>query len=286
MEEAPVVDRSGVPGKYYFLLRRLHSLTGIVPIGAFLVAHLLTNSSVVWGLLNRNVYPGRHAGASTYQHEVNFIHSLPFLLLIEVVGLWIPIAFHAALGVYYATQGRGNTAYYPYQANWRYSLQRISGYVGLLFIFYHVATLRWGWTWLVPGGVEWRAEFAASTMAQVLRGGAGSISLAAAVVAIFYMVGVTLLVFHLANGLWTAAITWGLTVTATAQRRWGQVCFGFGVVMMALAWSGVLGFLFLDQDAARAAEQSMLLHGEASQHPEHGGTFDIPQQGSPSPAHP
>ena len=42
---------AGVTGfldKHYFLLRRLHSLTGIVPIGIFLLAHLTTNSSPVW----------------------------------------------------------------------------------------------------------------------------------------------------------------------------------------------------------------------------------------------
>ena len=39
--------------------------------------------------------------------------------------------------------------------------------------------------------------------------------------------------YHLANGFWTAAITWGLTVSKAAQRRWGFVCVGiFGLTFV------------------------------------------------------
>jgi len=243
--------------RHHFLLRRLHSLAGIMPIGVFLMSHLTTNSSVVWGLVNANRIPEGHAGAGTFQHEVNFIHSLPYLILIEVFGLWLPIAFHAVLGVYYATTGRPNHARYPYQDNWRYTLQRISGYVGVLFIFYHIATLRWGWTFLIPGGTQWEAQYAASTLAMALQGGGDGLTTPGLLVSAGYMVGVSLLVFHLANGLWTAAITWGLTVTARAQRRWGLVCAGLGAAMMVMAWSAVIGFATLDPAQARLAEEAV-----------------------------
>jgi succinate dehydrogenase / fumarate reductase cytochrome b subunit len=241
-------------GKYYYLLRRLHSLSGIVPIGVFLIAHLTTNSSVVWGMLNSAKYGGTHAGAAEFQHEVNFIHSLPFLLLIEIFGLWIPIAFHSILGLYYATTGKSNLGSYEYQANWRYVLQRVSGYVGILFIFYHVATLRWGWSFLVPGGAEWSAEAAASTLAMALQGSTEGFTAMGLVVSLFYMLGVTLLVFHFANGLWTAAITWGVTITEKAQKRWGMVCAGLGTAMMLAGWSAVIGFALLDVQEAQEAE--------------------------------
>ncbi len=241
--------------RHHFLLRRLHSLSGIVPIGVFLIVHLTTNASVVWGMVNSSKYDGLHGGAATFQHEVNFIHSLPFLILIEIFGLWLPIAFHSILGIYYATTGRSNLTRYPYQDNWRYSLQRISGYVGVLFIFYHVATLRWGWTFLIPGGTKWDGEFAASTMASALQGGTDGMTTAGLFVSLCYMIGVSLLVFHLANGLWTAAITWGLTVSDKAQRRWGLVCAGLGAGLMALAWSAVIGFATLDPAEAQLAEE-------------------------------
>ena len=243
--------------RHHFLLRRLHSLAGIMPIGVFLMSHLTTNSSVVWGLVNGNHYAAGHAGAGTFQHEVNYIHSLPYLILIEVFGLWLPIAFHAVLGVYYATTGRPNHIRYPYQDNWRYTLQRVSGYVGILFIFYHIATLRWGWTFLIPGGTRWEAEYAASTLATALQGGADGLTTAGLIVSTGYMIGVSLLVFHLANGLWTAAITWGLTLSATAQRRWGLVCAALGAGLMVMAWSAVIGFATLDPGQARLAEDAV-----------------------------
>jgi len=115
----------------HFLLRKLHSLTGIVPVGAFVVFHLFTNMQMAFG---------------TFQHEVSWIHSQPALLFMEIFVLWLPIAFHAALGIIYTvTANKMNTARYPYAGNWRYVLQRLTGIVALLFIFVHIATLRWRW---------------------------------------------------------------------------------------------------------------------------------------------
>ena len=56
----------------------------------------------------------------------------------------------------------------------------------------------------------------------------------------FYLLGVWSAVFHFANGLWTGAIAWGLTVTANAQRRWGHLCLMLGVALFIVgttAWA-------------------------------------------------
>lgn len=243
--------------RHHFLLRRLHSLSGIVPIGVFLVAHLLTNSSMVWGrFAERAHHPGEvDAGVAYFQKEVSWINEqVPHLALIEVT-LWASIAFHSILGFFYARSGRANTGAYPYAGSWRYRLQRLSGYIGILFIFYHVATLRWGWTFLVPGGTRWTHEYAASTLAGALRGGSRGIAPAGIAVAMLYFIGISLLVFHFANGLWTAAITWGLTVSARAQRQWGFACAGLGAVLMGLAWTSLIGVYSLDQGRARRSEE-------------------------------
>ncbi|MBX3386011.1 MAG: hypothetical protein KF768_05530 [Phycisphaeraceae bacterium] len=246
----------------YFLLRRLHSLTGIVPIGVFLIAHLVTNSSILWG---KFALRGDGAGKSLidggvyyFAKEVTWINEqVPHLLLIEIT-LWVSIAFHSILGVVYAMSGKSNTSRYAYQDNWRYTLQRVSGYVGIAFIFYHVATLRWGWKFLVPGGTQWSHHYSASTLALALRGSAEGMTTWGLLVSLFYMLGVTMLVFHFANGLWTAAITWGVTVSANAQRRWGRVCTGIGAALMLAGWSSVIGFAMLSPEAARAQENKLL----------------------------
>jgi succinate dehydrogenase / fumarate reductase, cytochrome b subunit len=239
--------------KHHFLLRRLHSLTGIVPTGVFLISHLLTNSSILWGAFDSRHDEYGHRGVASFQHEVNFIHSIPFLLVIEL-SLWGAIAFHSILGVYYAMTGNSNTARYGFAANWRYRLQRITGYIGIFFILYHVGTLRWGWTFLTPGGTAWSAQFAASTTAAILRGGYDEFTAGGLAVTAGYLIGVTALVFHFANGLWTAAITWGLTISRNAQQRWGYACAGLGAALMAMAWGAVLGFATLNPNRAKQVE--------------------------------
>lgn len=243
--------------RHDFLLRRLHSLTGIVPIGVFLIAHLITNSSLVWGgtaLRGEGKGLGLLEGGIYYfQKEVAWINTqVPHLLLIEIT-LWVSIAFHSIVGVWIAMTGRSNTARYGFGSNWRYALQRVSGYIGIAFIFYHVATLRWGWTFLVPGGVKWSHHASASTLAMAIKGGEGW-TVPGLVVALLYFVGVAMLVFHFANGLWTAAITWGLTISQAAQRRWGYVCAAIGVGLMGAGMAALVGALLIDPVKAREIE--------------------------------
>lgn len=259
---APTSSSPGFMEKNYFLLRRLHSLTGIVPIGVFLIAHLTTNSSLLWGKwglrsegADETIISG---GVHYFWKEVQWINNqIPHLLLIEIV-LWVSIAFHSILGVYYARTGKANTARYAYQSNWRYSLQRITGYIAIFYIFYHVATLRWGWDFLIPGDAKWSADYAASTLAAALRGSNTDFTAMGVVTSLFYFVGITASVYHFANGLWTAAITWGLTVSAPAQRRWGYVCAMVGVGLMGMAWMSLAGALITPPNEMREVEQRLL----------------------------
>ena len=243
---------AGFLERHYHLLRRLHSLSGVFPIGVFLLPHLTTNSSIVWGdMLNAGKYAefGKGgAGVATFQHEVDFIHNLPALIFVEIFVLWLPIAYHSVLGIYFARSGRTNTERYGYQANWRYAMQRMSGYLGVLFLFMHISSLRWGWTY---GGImpSFVADHASSTTAAHLQGGFFPYFNAA-----FYAICVAALVFHFANGLWTAAITWGLTVSRQAQQRWGVVCTAIGLGLGAAGLTAVVGFATLDVEKAREVE--------------------------------
>lgn len=262
MSDQAVRDNPGFFDKHHFLLRRLHSLTGIVPIGVFLIAHLVTNSSLAWGKFalrgkgdDLNVSEG---GVKYFQHEVTWINEqVPHLLLIEIT-LWVSIAFHSLLGIYYATTGKSNTTRYAHMDNWRYTLQRWSGYFGIAFIFYHVATLRWGWAFLVPEGTQWSHHFSASTLAAALQGSTEGWTAMGVAVSLFYLIGVSLLVFHFANGLWTAAITWGITISDAAQKRWGLACAGLGAGLMLASWSALGGALLIDYDEALEVERALI----------------------------
>lgn len=245
--------------RHYFLLRRLHSLSGIIPIGVFLFPHLTTNSSIVWGrMLTKPTTPEgipANAGVEMFQHEVSFIHNLPALILIEWGVLFLPILFHAVLGIWFARSSEHNVQRYAYQSNWRYTLQRLTGYIGVLFIFAHITSLRFGWTYwgFMPAFDPHAAS--SSTAIHFQEGRLGM-----TVIPALYLVCVLSLVFHFANGLWTAAITWGLTVSTGAQRRWGYVCAVVGIALGLASIAAVYGFTTLDIEQAKAIESVIATH--------------------------
>ncbi len=240
--------------KNHFLLRRLHSLSGIVPVGAFATVHLFTNAQMLWG---------ETAGKSEFQHEVDFIHSMPYLLFIEI-SLWGAIGFHAALGLWYTFTGRNNISQYRYGGNYRYFLQRVTGILALVFIFCHVATLRWRWDmfgWYTP---FWSRGYQAPALADLksLHEVGLSYPLTAyavqysAWVALFYLIGVVSVVFHWSNGLWTAAISWGLTISEGSMKRWGYACLGLFVALMAFFGASFYASLAYDFDSMTAEQKA------------------------------
>ena len=147
--------------RHEFVIRRLFSLCGLVPVGAYMVVHLVTNSSLM-------------GGPAPFQRAVYQIHSLGSLLpVVEWVFIFIPIIFHAILGVVIIRGGLPNNGSYAYGSNLRYTLQRATGLIALIFIFTHVFHLH-GWLhfdwWLDGvakplGGAQFKPYNASSTLA-------------------------------------------------------------------------------------------------------------------------
>jgi len=201
----------------HFLLRRLHSLLGLVPVGAFLVFHLWENSQ-------------SRFGATHYNEEVvGALQGLNYLLLLEVFVIALPLLFHAGYGLLIIRTGRAEPLRYGYVRNWLYWLQRVSGVALILFLLLHVGLTR------IAGLFD--PAISADLFGYMQQ------ALARPPVFALYLVGVLLAVFHLANGLATAAIVWGLTSSAEAQRRFGWVCAGLGLLLATLGVHGLLGFL-------------------------------------------
>ena len=67
-----------------FLWHKLHSLLGIIPIGAFLLEHLLSNFEALKGPI-------------AYGAQVKFLNGLPLVRLLEWVFIFLPILYHACL---------------------------------------------------------------------------------------------------------------------------------------------------------------------------------------------
>ena len=257
MSDAPLAAKPPVLTRYHFLLRRLHSLSGILPVGVFVIMHLFTNAQMIWG---QEEGP---AGHSHFQHEVDFIHSMPALLFVEIT-LWASIGFHAVLGFYYTFTGKHNVKQYKYKGNYRYLLQRITGIVALLFIFAHIATLRWRWDlfgWFTPfwahGGVV-DGEMIGEDVPMSLPYTAYALQVSWLVVA-FYFVGVMSVVYHWSNGLWTAAISWGITTSEAAMKRWGYACAGLFVALTVFFLAAMGGALRYNPHEDTTAEQKVVL---------------------------
>jgi succinate dehydrogenase / fumarate reductase cytochrome b subunit len=238
--------------RHSFVIRRLHSLSGFIPVGGYMVIHLLVNASVI-------------NSPASFQSNVANIHKFGALLPVLEWGLiFIPILFHAIVGVFIVVGGLPNTHNYPYGANQRYALQRYTGVIAFIFIMLHVFHMH-GWfhnsAWLKYvvepwGGGQFKPYNATST---------AGLALQPIVWLVIYLVGMLSCVFHLANGLWTMGITWGVWTSPAAQRRALGACTVFGVLLAAVG----LGALFGVRSAVntpdrleqvQATEERMLEH--------------------------
>ena len=130
---ASPVER-GVPpiraGKgHSFLLRRLHSLSGIIPVGAFLLEHFISNAFAT-------------NGPKAYADQVKFLTGLPFVPVLETVGIYIPLLYHALYGFYIWFRGESNVSDYPWAGNFMYAAQRWTGAIAFVYIIWHTYTMR------------------------------------------------------------------------------------------------------------------------------------------------
>lgn len=213
----------------HFILRRLHSLAGLLPLSVFLLEHIFTNS---YSLI----------GAEAYNSKIEALQGLPFVVVIEVLFIFVPIAFHALYGLVIIYEGRTNVHQYGFEANWRYTTQRITGILGIVFVAYHVyATRITSYLTGTPMSYAWMQEL-----------------LADPIKVIFYLVGSTSLIFHFANGLWTGLIVWGVTASPASQRlslklAW-LVFFGLAIVNVLI----ILNFAYPDGTARPAIVGTIL----------------------------
>jgi succinate dehydrogenase/fumarate reductase cytochrome b subunit (b558 family) len=209
---SPAHQIGGTSTSRAFLLRKLHSLSGVAPVGVFLVVHLWTNARVL-------------GGRDSFDEGVRHIQELPALPLIEVFGILLPLAFHALYGVKLAFEARSNVASYGYTRNWLFVAQRGTGLVALAFVLYHLWELR---IQKALGNLGPEAFY------DVLAGQLSSTWRGVPVIALVYLVGLAASAFHFANGLWGFCASWGLVVSRPAQRTAATVFSLGGFALFAL----------------------------------------------------
>jgi succinate dehydrogenase/fumarate reductase cytochrome b subunit (b558 family) len=205
--------------RWHFLLRRLHSLTGIVPVGVFVVAHLWTSSQALWG-------------RARYDEAIRESQGVPYLVVLELL-LLATLTFHAVYGVVLSLQARPNVVRYPFNRNWMYVAQRATGIVTFAFVAWHFSqtTLK-----------KWQGELAPADFYPALCAELSSTYAGVPLAAWAYVLGIAASVFHLTNGLWGFGVSWGITVSQRSQRLSATVLGLVGLVVFLVGANTAIYF--------------------------------------------
>jgi succinate dehydrogenase / fumarate reductase cytochrome b subunit len=215
-----------VPERTPESLKRLHSLTGVVPLGFFLLEHIAVNATAL-------------AGPGAFRRAVETLDRTPILPVLEIALIALPLAFHSVIGVLLATEL--NEAGRLDFADRRVAIQRVTGILLLPYLIYHVWATR-----LSP---------------EVLKGGADLIAIMGKQVAsvpgfAFHAVGVSLAAYHFGHGLRSFAVRWGLARDAAAERAVERLGLALSIVL------GVAGVASLAAFARHAVVVAALPAGQ------------------------
>lgn len=207
-----------------FLFRKLHQLTGIVPLGLFFFVHMFTNAKAM-------------NGEKVFNDAVADIHHIPFLLFIEIFGIFLPLLFHSVYGIIISAEAKTNVSSYGYGRNWLYFFQRVTGIFLFVFILFHLLHLRFGLfssfglTNIAVAGNANRAFNIVSMDFQVVW------------VLIFYILGVAATAWHLAYGIFLFAVDWGLVIGEKAQSLVLKGCAAIGIGLFAVGTNAAFSFV-------------------------------------------
>ncbi|MCM3743541.1 succinate dehydrogenase cytochrome b558 subunit [Sporosarcina luteola] len=196
-----------------FYLRRLHSLLGVIPVGLFLTQHLVINHFAT-------------RGEEAFNNASNFMGSLPFVLFLEWFIIYIPLMFHAFYGVYIAFTAKNNVQRYGTFRNWMFMLQRVTGVFLVIFIAWHIYETR------IQKALGAEVNF--NMMEEIL---SNPFMLA------FYIAGVLSATFHLANGLWSFAVTWGIAQSPRSQKIVSYITIAAFLVLSVIGIQALLAFV-------------------------------------------
>lgn len=208
-----------------FLLRKLHQITGIVPLGLFFFGHIFTNAKAM-------------NGAAVFNDAVADIHHIPFLLFIEIFGIFLPLLFHSVYGIFIAAEARNNVGNYGYNRNWLYVFQRITGIFLFFFLLFHLLHFRWGlfsFLGLTDVAVAGNADKAFDIVARDFQ----SIS-----ILILYILGVAATAWHLAYGFFLFAVDFGIIIGEKAQKYTLYACAALGFGLFAAGTNAAFSFVW------------------------------------------
>jgi succinate dehydrogenase/fumarate reductase cytochrome b subunit (b558 family) len=199
-------DPAPRPRKGHFA-RRLLSLSGVLPLGAFLLAHLAINARAL-------------RGDAAFVSAVHALHGIPGLALLEWLFVFAPLVVHATVGLWLVVTRRPLAEPSPYPDALRTAV-RATGVAAIAFLALHLPELRFR----TPGARLDGDELAAVLMADLSSTWHGVPWRGAA-----YLAGAACVTFHFAAGLWAFFATTRAGRSARA-RKWG----GWGAAAIGAA---------------------------------------------------
>lgn len=200
-----------------FINRRLHSLLGVIPVGFFLIEHLYSNFTITKGI-------------QEFIQQVEWLWSLPFLPILEILLIFLPLMYHAIYGLYIAFQAKNNVTQYGTFRNFMFMLQRVTGVITLIYVVWHV------WQTRVQLLIY---DFTSAELAEQT-----ALILHNPVNLTLYIIGLIAAVFHFSNGMWSFCVSWGITVGPRAQMISTWV---WGIMFLVLSYMGITSLLTFAQ---------------------------------------
>lgn len=190
--------------------RRLHVLTGVVPLGVFLLEHLVVMASAMGG-------QGRFAAVAGDPTS-----SLRAILDVLVLGC---LLFHGGYGVVLLSKEKVRAEDDPLGRRGMRVLVRIGSVVTLLFVVGHLWAVR-----LHPS----------SDAYTLLTERLSSTKFGIPWIALGYIVGCAATIFHFSYGLVSAPDRWGTPLGETGRRRALAMSLVIGVVLFLVSTATVV----------------------------------------------
>lgn len=208
--------QSSTAGQRAFIGSRLASLLAIAPLGVWVILHLWHNLAAL-------------QGPEAWQQAVTGYETTGSLIVTSVVVL-APLVLHTAWGFKRLWMSRPNNQRYGFYENFKYLLQRVSAVGAFFFIIAHL--------WLAfihPRFVEGHPEqFADFT--QEMRHNPPTLPV--------YLLGTLGVAYHLANGVYGFAMTWGVAASRASLRKFQHLSIGLFVILLGMSWAAVFALFF------------------------------------------
>lgn len=148
------------------------------------------------------------------------------LVAMEWIIIYIPLMFHAFYGIYIAFTARHNVKRFSTFRNWMFALQRFTGIFLVIFVAWHIFQTR------VQKALGAEVDF--NMMAEIVDN---------PWMLGFYIVGILSATFHLANGIWSFLVSWGITQSPSSQRVATFITMAIFVILSIMGVVAIVSFV-------------------------------------------